>query len=186
LASVAAMSPIYLIDGYNLIHALGLLHKRPAAGELEHARHELLAFLQERGAGLAGALSVIFDARRHPRRAVAEETVGDIQVLYAVKREAGDLMEELIAGDTQPGRLQVVSDDHRIQQAARRRGAAALGCQEFLDRLESRPRSAPPPPNEAPAPLAEERAHWLEEFGDVEIPPELRDTFDDDGPAKSA
>jgi predicted RNA-binding protein with PIN domain len=176
------MSPIYLIDGYNLIHALGLVHKRLAPGELEHARHELIALLQQRRERLAGAVSVVFDAKRHPRRSAAEETVGDIQVLYAVKREADDLLEELISRHPQPGRLRVVSDDHRVQRAARRAGAVAVACQAFLDQLEETPRSAPArPSDDEPRPTSGDVEHWLQEFKSVQIPPELRDTFEDDG-----
>jgi predicted RNA-binding protein with PIN domain len=180
------MAPIYLIDGYNLIHALGLLRKRLAPGELEDARGRLLEMLEERQAGL-GAMTVVFDAKRKPRRGASDEMVGGVRVLYAVGREADELLEELIARESQAARLRVVSDDHRIQQAATRAGATALGCQSFLDRLEqpslgaAKPAPARPASADDAAPLTPaELRHWLKEFADVEIPKELRDTFDED------
>jgi predicted RNA-binding protein with PIN domain len=181
------MSNTYLIDGYNLLHALGLVRKRVAKGELDQARRRLVARLQEGFAKLHGTVTVVFDAKRKPRRAPAEEMMGDIRVLFAVQREADDLLEELIGQHPQPRRLYVVSDDHRVERAAQRRGAIALGCQAFLDLLE-RPQTDPsrqsPSPAAQPAqPMsAEEKLHWLREFGDVEIPDELRDAFDDGQP----
>jgi uncharacterized protein len=179
--AASAMSNTYLIDGYNLLHALGLVRKRVAQGELDQARRRLVARLQEHFAKLRGTVTVVFDAKRKPRRAPAEETIGDIRVLFAVGREADEMLEEMIAQHGVPHRLSVVSDDHRVQQAAKRRGAVALGCQAFLDILEQPEAPAGPskPPPAATQPMsAEERQHWLREFGDVEIPEELRDAFD--------
>jgi len=172
------MRDTYLIDGYNLLHAIGLVRKHVAQGELAHARRRLIEKLQGRLDKLHGAVTVVFDAKRKPRLAPSDEIIGDIKVLFAVQREADELLEELIAAHPQPRRLHVVSDDHRVQEAARRRRAVVLGCQEFLDRLEAQPRPSRPQPPPPKPDSAEEMEHWLSEFGDIEIPDELRDAFD--------
>jgi uncharacterized protein len=181
---LSAMSNTYLIDGYNLLHALGLVRKRVAQGELDQARRQLVERLQKDLAKLHGVVTVVFDAKRKPQRAPVEEMIGDIRVLFAVQREADELLEEMIAQHPQPRRLYVVSDDHRVERAARRRGAVALGCQAFLDLLEQ-PQAEPvrKKPVTPRQPMSEEeKAHWLREFGDIEIPDELRDAFDDGEP----
>ncbi|HIQ20593.1 MAG TPA: hypothetical protein EYH34_05055 [Planctomycetes bacterium] len=48
---------------------------------------------------------------------------------------AGDLIEELIRPDTAPRRLTVVSSDHRLQRAARRRRARAADSDVWLRQL---------------------------------------------------
>lgn len=182
LSHVTAMQPEYLIDGYNLIHALGLVHKQAAPGELERSRHALAAMLEAHAA--KGAFTVVFDAKRKPRRGAGAETIGAIQVRYAVGREADEMLEELIVQHPRPARLNVVSDDRRVQEAARRARAVPLGCQAFLDLLERPPAAAPAadaaePGKETPLSGAERR-RWLEEFGDVQIPDELREPFSQD------
>ena len=55
------------------------------------------------------------------------------------------LIEELIRNEASPRLLTVVSDDHRIQHAARRRGCVVLGCLDYYERLvQRRPRTARP------------------------------------------
>ena len=70
----------FLIDGYNLIHALGLVHKQIAPKELETARRRLLDFLHERLEPRAAAITVIFDARRRPPHV---SVIVDLPVLEA-------------------------------------------------------------------------------------------------------
>ena len=55
----------YLIDGYNLIHAMGLLH--PNSGTLANARFGLLDRLAAFFGDNARDLTVVFDAGRVPR-----------------------------------------------------------------------------------------------------------------------
>ena len=71
--------------------------------------------------------TVVFDAHDAPRgcREVLEHR--GITVRFAAQyEEADDLIEELIDADSAPRRLVVVSSDHRLQRAARRRRAKAV------------------------------------------------------------
>lgn len=181
-AYIDIMAATYLIDGYNLAYALALIRRVGTAGELRAARRQLLALLEEWRGVLAGQITVVFDAKRKPRRSVAEETSGSIEVLYAVGREADDLIEELIARPRSEAPLIVVSDDHRLQRAARHGRAQAMGCQAFLDLLEQpgARRSPHLRDSDKPAELSDEdRRSYLDAFRDVQIPKELRDTFDE-------
>lgn len=138
-----------LIDGYNLLYATGMLGKRPGPGGLEKAR---LALLNQLAASLdAGDLSrttVVFDAKQAPRGAPQAMTHKGIHVRFAAAHaEADELIEELIRADSAPKRLTVVSSDHRLQTAARRRRATAIGSEEWWDKLlqARRERHAPLP-----------------------------------------
>jgi hypothetical protein len=164
----------YVIDGYNLLYALGLVHARMGPHGLEKARLALLGRLAASG---ETAVTVVFDAGHAPPGVPAEQDHQGVRVLFALGREADDLIEELIGQDSAPRGLTVVSDDHRVQQAARRRHCPVLGCLDFIEHL-GRPTPSAPPPEEAPAkPSGISRAeaqHWLREFEELARDPKIR------------
>jgi predicted RNA-binding protein with PIN domain len=170
----------YLIDGYNLLHAMGVLHGRVGPAGLERARRRLLGLL---GRAVANPpdVTVVFDAAGAPPGATEEEDVQGVRVLYAVRQdEADDLVELLIRQDSAPRQLTVVSDDHRLQHAARRRHCAALGCLDYLDELDRRRRGPPPPgpPEKAGPAGGDETRLWLREFAGLEQDPDWKELTD--------
>lgn len=174
------MPASFLIDGYNLIHALGLVRKQAGPGELEASRRRLLEFLEERFASVAADITVVFDAKRKPRHAPTEEVVGRIAVLYAPRnQEADDVIEGLIERHPAPMRLVVVSEDRRLRKAAARRQAHSMSSQQLLEHLERRAEPRSGSSAAAPEPMSPaEVEHWLREFQGVEIPNEYRDFLD--------
>jgi hypothetical protein len=173
----------YLIDGYNLLHAMGLLRpKNVAPRALEIARLDLLDRLHALFGDSSHQLTVVFDATRVPRRGLAEHDYCGIHVRFAVRQEADDLIEALIQSEASPTSLTVVSDDHRIKVAARRRQCPALGCNEFLDVAERKPRPDPVEPVQPKAKpdnvSQEERQHWLAEFAALDDDPALKKWLD--------
>lgn len=175
----------YLIDGYNLLHALGYLNPHGGADRLERARLRLLHHLSDGFGEGAGALTVIFDAARAPPNVPAESVVRGIHVRFARGRAAADdLIEELIADEPRPAALVVVSNDHRLQSAARRRGARAWSSDDLLDHLDAlkaQPPAPPaPPPEKAEGVHGAEADYWLRTFGDLEDDPEFRELFGDE------
>jgi predicted RNA-binding protein with PIN domain len=172
----------YLIDGYNLLHALGVLNRRVGPTGLEKARRRLLGLLRGAHGNEAPAVTVVFDAAGAPPGAIEAQEYEGIQVRFAVRQPAADdLIEILIRQASAPRQLTVVSDDHRIQAAARRRQCIVLGCGDYLDSLERR-RAPQAPPRQAPAKpagsSAEETRHWLREFADLERDPDWKDLFE--------
>lgn len=163
-----------LIDGYNLLHAAGLLGRRLGPGGLERARGALLSFLASSLTPEEAARTVVvFDAGASaPRDRPRSEILHGIQVHYAEPgEEADDLLERLIAADSAPKQLTVVSGDHRLQRAAKRRKATALASDVWFDALKRR-RNLPPSSNAGPRPVKpteplgpEEVEQWLQEFG---------------------
>lgn len=173
----------YLIDGYNLLFAIGLLHGKAGPHGLEKARLALLGhLLGSHGADVA-AVTVVFDAAGAPPGAAPEENYQGIHICYALDGEADDLIENLIQRDAAPRQLTVVSDDHRIQQAGRRRRCLVLGCLDYLDEMERlrRPKAAPIDASAKPEGLSGgETQHWLREFADLANDPKVREALGPD------
>src|SRR5260370_25774807 len=170
----------YLIDGYNLLHALGLLRARTGPGDLLRARLGLMRFLRSALGDQASSATVIFDADQAPAGLPDTEDYEGIHIRYAVHEpEADDLIEDIIRQQALPHELAVVSDDHRLQRAAQRRNCKALGCGEFLDWLEQRQRKTLPLPQESSGKpqtvSAEELRTWLAAVSDLHNGPNLKE-----------
>ncbi len=161
----------YLIDGYNLAHALGLVHgKRPHGSEL--VRRSLLIHLREAPGLDPSQTTLVFDAQHAPPGAPQRQNLLGFQVLFTQGQLADDLIEEWIHREPTPQQLTVVSDDRRLKEAAGRRGCAALGCLDFVERIFHPPHPAPPAPDhsaedgEKPEGMtAEELKDWQRVFG---------------------
>jgi hypothetical protein len=159
----------YVIDGYNLLHAWGLAPRQARAGQLERARLNLLDHLRQAG---AGDVTVVFDAARAPAAATPEQEYHGIRVRFALEGTADDCIEDLIRHENVPQQLTVVSDDHRLRQAAERRRCGFRRCLDYIEDLQRGPSLPAPPPGEAPAKpetlSPEEMRHWLEAFGEAD------------------
>jgi hypothetical protein len=173
----------YLIDGYNLLHAMGLLCDKAGPHSLEKARLALLGHLRGCHGADVSAVTVIFDAEGAPPGAVPEDEYQGLHISYALDGKADDRIEDLIRHEATPNQLTVVSDDHRIQQAARRRRCPVLGCLDYLDAME-RLRHRKPPSAEVPAKPEKvtdgETQYWLREFADLADDPKVRDALGPD------
>jgi predicted RNA-binding protein with PIN domain len=173
----------YLIDGYNLLHAMGVLHGRAGPTGLEKARLRLLGLLRGTYGDQAPEITVVFDAAGAPRDAAEEQTFQGIHLRYAVRQpEADDLIELLIRQDSAPRELAVVSDDHRLQRAGRRRHCVVLGCQDYLEALNQQRRllrqRLRETPEKTPLPGQKETQRWLNEFGGLEKDPDWQELAD--------
>jgi hypothetical protein len=160
---------LYLIDGYNLLHALGFLHGGGGGRTLEWARRHLLDWLRQAHADDPSAVTVVFDAAHAPPNVPTEQDHQGLQVVFAVGLDqADDLLEQLIRKASVPRRLTVVSSDHRVQAAGRRRHCVVLGCNDYLDALERRgphrQPATPPAPAKPDSVSGAETEYWLERF----------------------
>jgi predicted RNA-binding protein with PIN domain len=161
----------FLIDGYNLLHALWPAEGRQLRPRAwPRFRQRLLDRLRASHPADAEAVTVVFDAAREPHPDPPEADSRGIFVRFAVGYpSADDLIEELIRGDSAPSRLTVVSDDHRVRDAARRRGCTVTGCLDYFEWLEQpKPpgEDRPDPPGKPEGLSPGEVEHWLKEFGD--------------------
>jgi uncharacterized protein len=161
-----------LIDGYNLLHAAGIIARGVGPGTLERARLALLNFL---AASIdpqdIPRATVVFDAQDAPGGLPRTLDHRGITVRFAENgRSADELIAELILAESAPRRLVVVSSDHEIQRAARRRRAKALDSDvwyaELVRERRDRLAAAADAPARPPVPLLEEDVnYWLRQFG---------------------
>jgi predicted RNA-binding protein with PIN domain len=157
----------FLIDGYNLAHAMNLLAAKPGSSfRLESAREKLIEKVKPAGGDSEEKVTVVFDAARALPGARGNYELAGVRILFAQDQSADDLIEDLIHEETAPMQLTVVTDDRRILQAARRRGCPLLGCLDYLESRQTRqlPHPSPPPKPEKPA-GEKETSYWLEQFG---------------------
>lgn len=172
-------APFHIIDGYNLLHAAGLGRMRYGPGDLERVRNRLLSHLRTHlGVEERARTTVVFDARDAPPDRPRRFAVEGMTILFAASGGDADAeIERLIAAHSAPRRIRVVSSDHRLQKAARRRRAAAVDCEVFLAKLDRRgpiddAQSAaqnrrPPGAKYGGDVSAVETDHWLRVFGDA-------------------
>jgi predicted RNA-binding protein with PIN domain len=177
------MPDSYVIDGYNLIHALGMIQRHMTRGGLEDSRGKLLAFLAWAFGTEAARVRVVFDAKHAPRGVPKQQRRHGLHIHFAPKNQsADDWIEKMIEEESQPRSLVVISNDMRLQSAARHRGARAWSHEALLDFLEKRVKAtAAPADDERVGELApEESKRWLKEFEWLESDPELKEFFDHD------
>lgn len=158
-----------LIDGYNLLHATDIFAEAGPGTELHRARLALLNFL-------AGALderqqsetTIVFDAAGAPPGLPRLLHHDGMTVHFARRHaDADEMIEDLLEQCTAPRALTVVSGDHRVQRAARHRGATYVDSSQWYADLQVARRkekiakeTAKPVVDPAP----DELAYWLREF----------------------
>ena len=127
-----------LIDGYNLLHATDIFGSEP--GNFQQTREALLDVLaatlqpSERKEAI-----IVFDAADAPPGLPSTMEHELISVRYARNYpDADTLIEEIIENHRAPRSLMVVSSDHRVQRAARRRGASYVDSDQWYEELSRR------------------------------------------------
>lgn len=173
----------FLVDGYNLLNACGVeaAPGPPGTPELDRARQGLLDFLAEvLTAEEIERTLVVFDAHGPWRKGRVEECYRGLTVRFAVQYpDADTLLEQLIARHTAPKQLTVISSDHRVQRAARRRRAKFIDSEDWYAalcrRLRNRSREGRQVAPDTREPLdAADVEDWLRTFGlsrrDAEAP----------------
>jgi len=168
---------IYLIDGYNLLFALGLSGKRAEPKAFERARRQLLDWIHAAHGGDVDAVTVVFDGVNAPEGSAAFHDDRGLHVRFTTGQLADDLIEDLIRADRQPEHLTVVSSDHRIQRTARRRGCVVWDSTEYVDWVMDQGHEFPAPPRPPVKPDAvsdAEKEIWIKEFGAIDDDPEVK------------
>ena len=134
----------FLIDGYNLLHAIGWAPLVKSSGKLEPARQKLLEWLADATPMREGLVQfrVVFDAQ-NGRAPSGGKSHRGVVIHFAYKKTADDLIEEMLDAAKVPKSITVVSNDARLSEAARRAGATGWGSKEFLDWLGDWDRAMP-------------------------------------------
>jgi predicted RNA-binding protein with PIN domain len=167
----------YLIDGYNLLFTLGLAGKRVESRAFERARQQLLDWIRSAHGTKVGAVTVVFDGVHAPENSADAYDDRGLHICFAVGQLADDLIEVLIRAERHPERLTVVSSDHRIQTAARRRGCIVCDATEYVDWVIDQGHEAPKPPKPALKPDSisdADKELWMKEFGAIDEDPQVK------------
>jgi predicted RNA-binding protein with PIN domain len=158
-----------VIDGYNLLHVSDVFGSEGRTS-LERSREALLDWLASRlDQPERLRTTVVFDARDAPPGLPRSGRKHEMQIEFAPRGgEADDVIEALIRDHSSPRQLTVVSSDHRLHRAARRRKATAIDSEKWFQQLR---RANPPATREQeqdpPVVLEpEELSDMLDEFED--------------------
>ena len=149
-----------LIDCYNLLHA-------PMPPMLAGLNESQLCHTLARTPWAGQGVTVVCDGRAGPLGLI-ESPVDSVDLVYSGHgRTADQVIIDLIDDDTSPRRLIVVSTDHEIRKAARRRRATSWTSDEFIHRLTRALRTPHSPGPEKPTGTLDEvqTRRWLRAFG---------------------
>jgi hypothetical protein len=100
-----------------------------------------------------------------------------MQVRFSQGELADDVIAAIIRKEPAPNKLTVVSSDHRIQEAARRRGCISWDSSDYIEwAMEREPVVPKPPPLPAKPDSSspEDTAHWLREFEGIDKDEEVK------------
>jgi predicted RNA-binding protein with PIN domain len=154
-----------LIDGYNLLHATSIFGQGASAGTLRGSREALLAFLVRRlPSKLLTTTTIVFDAASAPPGLPEQFAVQGLSIRFARNLGNADaLLEQLIEECRAPKALLVVSGDHRVQRAARSRGAKYIDSEAWFTELRRRPAA---PLAEPTGNVRDSLEEWIHNFSD--------------------
>ena len=173
-------APFLIIDGYNLLHAAGLARVQYGPGDLERARHRLASLLAEKlRAEERQRCLVVFDAQQAPTDVPRQSQHHGITLQFAPPgQDADTAIEQLVATHPAGRRMIVVSGDHRLQKAAKRRNAVPIDSDAFLVELNKRESVSPLKETAADAmpqqPKRREKPtvgkeDWQATFGEIDV-----------------
>lgn len=147
-----------IIDGYNVLHCTHILPS-PYATMNPYQLGALLA----RSRWRSGKIILVCDGNPPPNPLMEEDT-GPTQLIFSGKRlDADTLIERLIEQEDGVRELIVVSNDRRIQRAAKRRKATPLPSEVFLHMLMNDIERGKPGGPEKPHEV-HDTDEWLKEF----------------------
>lgn len=135
-----------LIDGYNVMHAGGLIQPQIGRGVGVSARNDAFRKSRNRFLNVLAATldeveayqtTIVFDAALAPPHLPAEQGYKGLTVIFAVDDDsADDRIEAMIRSDKTPKTLVVVSSDRRLRIAGERRGAKVLSADDYWTKLD--------------------------------------------------
>ena len=169
--------------------SVGLFRASYGPGQFEAWRNRFLQYLSKNLTSREHErTTVVFDAPAGGRNTLNPVVSHGLQVIYAqTEMDADDVLEELIAKHSAPRQILLVSSDHRLQKAARRRRGKFIDSEDFATRLEQRdqreddkPADGPPRQKFTGLLSKSETSAWLDFFGEIPEAEQLRpDPFDE-------
>lgn len=145
-----------IVDAYNVLHCTHVLPSRYAMISATD-----LCRLLETSRWAGRPMAVVCDGVQKPTE---DDYAGPVELIYAgAGGDADSVIERLIAASDAPRDMTVVSNDRRLQKAARRRRARTMTSERFLQQLVSSPKPPRSPGAGKPKQIAD-TDHWLDAF----------------------
>jgi predicted RNA-binding protein with PIN domain len=167
----------YLIDGYNVLHDLGLMPRKGGPQALAKARTALVGRVAGWLRPPRDRATVVFDAVGAPPGLPARAEQRGVVIHFPPSpQDADSLLKSLIASCGTPGELTVVSADQEIRRTALARGCPVMSGESFLELLAGPRRHHPPraaPQGDEKPGSRRDAGHWLREFGGLDEDPSL-------------
>jgi predicted RNA-binding protein with PIN domain len=162
------MNRIYLIDGYNLLHACAPLKSTSESFGMERARAELVEALSGFAKRRGTQVVVVFDGVVHPPISAT-----GVRVLSSRNRSADDVIREQarILGKG----IVVVSSDLEITDTARANLSAIVSSSQFASDLSF----TSAPPSSTTSSRVNARPHRLDELREPSEKPPADDDIDE-------
>jgi predicted RNA-binding protein with PIN domain len=137
-AAGAPKPELWLVDGFNLLHAAVLRGRERREWWRGPARERVIALARCFDDPEAEVV-VVFDGQKPPDEPLVEE--GRVRVVFA--DSADEWLVKAVRQAPDPGRVVVVTADRQVAARARHRGAGVMGPREFAARC----RAAGPEPS---------------------------------------
>ncbi len=130
-------TPYLIIDGYNLMHAAGFARRSYAQGDLARCRRQLNQLLiADLDVTVLARATVVYDAFDSPSNSNRQHRHAGLAILFAPKgADADSEIERLLNQHSSPRQVLIVSSDHRLHKAAKRRKAKCIDSEDFLTAL---------------------------------------------------
>jgi uncharacterized protein len=171
-----------LIDGYNLLHATDIFSDPGPGTDLHRTRLKFLDFLarainkRERS-----QTTIVFDASGAPPGLPRTMSHEGMTIHFAPRHSDADKMiEDLLENHPAPRSLLVVSNDRRIQRAARHRGASYVDSSQWYADIRAAQRKSTanettPDPRTMKDPG--DVNYWVDQFGEIATPEDDTNPF---------
>jgi len=169
-----------LIDGYNLLFAIGLLPSRNANPRaLQRARESLITLLASRTPdSKRKGIWWVFDSADAPKDLPGSLQIHGMTVYFSRGWVSADEMLQTIIGQhPSPKAMTVISSDHAVQRKAIARGATVFDSEDWEHAMETwlargapreshreNPSMEESKPGDTPV-STDERNEWLRRFG---------------------
>ena len=167
-----------LIDGYNLMYAIGYAQAadtRPKA--LESGRNRLIELLAEHLGPAANQTCIVFDAADAAPKGLAKfYQQRSIHLLFSSDYlSADECIQEILQVHSNPKRLVLLSSDHSVQRKGTAKGATVRDSEDWKQAIElvtsPKPNGNQPtdevadPSKQNPQVSPDDREEWLRKFG---------------------
>jgi len=122
---------IWLVDGYNVLHA-GMLHREDRSQFWSRAHRERLRARVECFGESADEIWIVFDGDREAEHESRATGGASVRTVFAAS--ADSWLVSRVRRAVEPGRLAVVTADRQVAGRARHRGAYVVSPRSFLER----------------------------------------------------